>query len=110
MLTSRIRCAINTASVTLPSEQVPFPRVAFYDAAVLEDAPRFVRGMIVHGIKSAVLPERFDRFLVIYNHEKELKQAAAFLNPDGAYVLRLDAAGNVVWRAHGEVTAADSRI
>ena len=82
------------------------PRVAFYDAAVLEDAPRFVRGMIVHGIKSAVPPERYDHFLVIYNHEKELKQAAAFSNPDDAYVLVLDAAGNVVWRAHGEVTAA----
>ena len=77
-----------------------------YSIAVLEDAPRMVRGMAVHGMKGAVPEDQRDHFVVIYHNEKELKQAAAFEHPDEAYVLLLDKDGAIRWRFHGPVTDA----
>jgi hypothetical protein len=75
-----------------------------YSVAVLEDAPRLVRGMAVHGMKSGVPEDQRDHFVVIYQNEKELKQAAGFDAPNDAYVLLLDKNGVVRWHFHGPVT------
>lgn len=75
-----------------------------YTIAVLEDAPRLVRGMAVHGMKSGVPEDQRDRFIVIYHNEKELQQAAGFDAQDDAYVLLLDKDGGIRWRFHGPVT------
>jgi hypothetical protein len=77
-----------------------------YSIAVLEDAPRMVRGMAVHGMKGGVPEDQRDRFVVIYHNEKELKQAAGFDRPDDAYVLLLDKDGGIQRRFHGAVTDA----
>lgn len=77
-----------------------------YSIAVLEDAPRMVRGMAVHGMKGGVPEDKRDHFVVIYHNEKELKQAAGFEHPDDAYVLLLDKDGAIRWRFHGPVTDA----
>ena len=72
---------------------------------MLEDAPRFVRGMIVHSMKGAT-PARQDHFLVVVKGEAELKKAASFAEADDAYVLLLDGAGQIRWRTHGAVSNA----
>jgi ATP10 protein len=77
-----------------------------YSVAVLEDAPRLVRGMTVRGMKSGVPEDQREHFVVIYRNEKELKQVAGFDNPDDAYVLLLDKDGAIHWRFHGAVTDA----
>jgi hypothetical protein len=77
-----------------------------YSVAVLEDAPKLVRGMAVHGMKGGVPENQRDHFIVIYHNEKELKQAAGFDHPDDAYVLLLDKDGAIHWRFHGAVTDA----
>ena len=77
-----------------------------YSIAVLEDAPRLVRGMAVRGMKGGVPEDKRDRFIVVYSNEKELKQAAGFDRPDEAYVLLLDKDGAIHWRFHGPVTDA----
>ena len=77
-----------------------------YSIAVLEDAPRLVRGMAVHGMKGGVPEDKRDHFVVVYHNEKELKQAAGFDHPDDAYVLLLDKDGAIHWRFHGPVTDA----
>jgi hypothetical protein len=77
-----------------------------YSIAVLEDAPRMVRGMAVHGMKGGVPEDKRDHFVVVYHNEKELKQATGFEHPDDAYVLLLDKDGAVRWRFHGPVTDA----
>ena len=77
-----------------------------YSIAVLEDAPRLVRGMAVHGMKGGVPEDQRDHFVVIYHNEKELKQAAGFDAPDDAYVLLLDKDGAIRWSFHGPVTDA----
>jgi len=77
-----------------------------YSIAVLEDAPRMVRGMAVHGMKAGIPEDQRDRFVVIYHNEKELKQAAGFDRPDDAYVLFLDKDGGIQRCFHGAVTDA----
>jgi ATP10 protein len=77
-----------------------------YSVAVLEDAPRLVRGMAVHGMKGGVPEDERSNFLVVDRDEKELKQAAAFDQPNDAYVLLLDKNGAILWKFHGPVTDA----
>jgi hypothetical protein len=77
-----------------------------YQVAVLEDAPRFVRGMLVHAMKGATPAARQNHFLVVVKGEAELKKAAAFAEADDAYVLLLDGAGEIRWRTHGAVSDA----
>jgi hypothetical protein len=43
--------------------------VAVYSKAVLEDAPRLVRGMAVHGIESGVPDGQRDDFAIVYQGE-----------------------------------------
>ena len=80
-----------------------------YQVAVLEDAPRFVRGMITHAMKGSTPADRQDHFLIVVKGEVELKQAAAFSASDDAYVLLLDGTGDVRWRTHGAVSDAALR-
>jgi|SRR5579883_1604057 len=77
-----------------------------WSIAVLQDVPRLVRGMAVHGIKSGTPKEAYDRFVLLYKGEKELKDAADFSTPDDAYVVVVDGSGAIRWRFHGAVTDA----
>ena len=77
-----------------------------WSVAVLEDAPRLVRGMAVHGIKSGTPKEEYDRFVVVVKGEKELKEAARFEKPDDAYLMVVDGKGAIRWQFHGPVTDA----
>jgi len=77
-----------------------------YQVAVLEDAPRLVRGMITHAMKGSTPAARQDHFLVVVKGEPELKKAAGFSESDDAYVLLLDGAGEIRWRTHGAVNDA----
>ena len=77
-----------------------------WSIAVLQDVPRLVRGMVVHGIKGGTPKEDYGRFVLIYHGEKQLKQAAGFDRPDDAYLLVIDPGGAIRWRYHGPVTDA----
>lgn len=70
-------------------------RVVVYSVAVLEDAPRWVRGMALRAMKSAVPPQEQARFLVVYQGESELKRVTGFQRPEEAYVLLLDPKGDI---------------
>jgi len=76
------------------------PQIGVYSIAVLEDAPKVVRGMIVHAMKSGVPIERRDRFLILYHNERQLKQATGFERSDAAYLLLIDQRGDIRWRYH----------
>ena len=83
-----------------------YPQFRTYSVAVLEDAPRLVRGMAIHGIKGSVPEEQRDRFLIVLHGEKELKQALGFNVPNDAYVALLDRDGFIQWQFHGPFTEA----
>jgi hypothetical protein len=81
-------------------------RFPTWSIAVFEDVPRLVRGMAIHGIKSGTPKEIYDRFLLVYHGEKQLKEAVGFDRPDDAYVLVIDGAGAIRTSVHGQVTDA----
>lgn len=86
-------------------QQFPPPaQETIYSIAVLQDVPKLVRGMAVHGIKSGTPPEHRDRFLLVYRNQAGLKQAAGFDAPDDAYPIVLDQGGAIRWRFHGAVS------
>jgi hypothetical protein len=74
-----------------------------YSVVFLEDAPKLVRGMAVHGIKSGVTKKEYDNYLIVTEHEKEVKGAVRFSAPDDAYLVLLAPDGEVRWTYHGAV-------
>lgn len=78
--------------------------VLVYSIAVLEDAPRLVRGMAVHSMKSGVPAQKRDHFVVVYHGENELKRITGFQRPEEAYILLLDPRGEIQWVRHGSVS------
>jgi hypothetical protein len=78
------------------------PGVPLYNIAVIQDAPRFVRGMIKGSMKALVPTAGQDRFLTVVQGEEELKRAVDFSSSDEAYVVVLDATGKIVFHTHGD--------
>jgi len=77
--------------------------VRLYQIAMLESAPRLVRSMILHGMRSGVPKNEQDRFLPLFHGEKEWKQIAGFTKAaeDEAYLLLVGSDGTVRWTSHG---------
>lgn len=84
------------------------PAVACYEAAVIEDAPSFVRGMIVSGMKHGMEPDRQDTFVTVVENESAWKQAFGFNAPDDAYLAIFDKSGKLLWRTSGAENAANA--
>jgi hypothetical protein len=82
------------------------PEVERFDIAVIQDAPRLVRGMITHGMKGSVPASEHDHFLTVTQGEDELKKAVDFSASDDAYVILLDPTGKITWHTHGDVSDA----
>jgi hypothetical protein len=78
------------------------PGITYFDIPFIEDAPRFVRPMIVHAIRKQVPDIVKPRFLPLAANEAAWKQAADFSAsaPDAAYVLLVDRSGNIRWQTH----------
>lgn len=82
-----------------------------WSIAVLEDVPRLIRGMVTHGIRSDVAKDHvakdhYDRFLLVWKNEKELKESVEFRQPDDAYLILLSPDGSLKWRYHGAASDA----
>jgi ATP10 protein len=69
--------------------------------AVLEDVPRFIRGMVTSGIRSSTPATEQDHFVILVHGEQDLKHFVGYSTPDDAYLLLLDAKGDIRWRGHG---------
>jgi hypothetical protein len=80
------------------------PAKSVYTLVELESAPRMVRGMIHSSIKGSTPKEIQDRFVLDYHGERELKAAAGYQAGNDAYLVLIDAQGQVVWRVHGQPT------
>ena len=90
----------------LNADYPPTSPVAIYQIAELQDAPSFVRGMIVHGMRKGTPPAQQSHFVPIYDHEDEWKKATNFSSPDDAYILLAAPDGKILWQAHGPLTDA----
>jgi hypothetical protein len=77
-----------------------------YQLPVLEDVPRFVRGMVISSIKKGVKENMRDHFVPILQHESELKKLVSYKDADDAYLVILDPAGQIVQQVHGPFSDA----
>ena len=71
-----------------------------YQLPVLEDVPRFIRGMVISSIKKGVRENMRDHFVPILQHEAELKKFVNYQAKDDAYLVVLDASGQVADQLH----------
>jgi hypothetical protein len=80
--------------------------ITLYQLPVLEDAPRFIRGMITSGMRKGVPENERANFVPVMHNEAELKKLVNYKEPDDAYLVVLDRGGNVVYQTHGGTEAA----
>ncbi len=79
---------------------------ALYQLPVLEDVPRFVRGMVISGMKKGIKENMRDHFVPILQGESELKRLVNYKEPDDAYLVVLDPSGKIVQQMHGSSSDA----
>jgi hypothetical protein len=84
------------------------PKVACYRAAVLQDAPGFVRGMIVSGMRKDMTPAEQEGFVTVFENEPAWKRSFRFGAEDDAYVALFDKDGKRLWQTSGDEKAANS--
>jgi hypothetical protein len=84
------------------------PAIAFYDIAFLQDAPAFIRPLILRNIRKQVPDALKPHFLPLIAKEPAWKQAVNFSpsTPDAAYILLIDRSGNIRWQTHEPFTPA----
>ena len=82
------------------------PTVRFYEVSMLESVPKFLRGYVLRKIAADVPDPAKPHFLSIDDHEAEWRSVAGYRKPDDAYVLVVDSAGQVCWKAEGPATEA----
>lgn len=75
-----------------------------YQLPVLEEVPRFIRGMVISSMKKGVREDVRDHFMPVLQHESELKKLVGYNQPDDAYLVVLDRTGQVVYQIHGHFT------
>lgn len=84
------------------------PAITFYDMPFLQDAPSFIRPLILRSIRKQVPPALHPNFVPLTSGEAAWKQVASFSPsaPDAAYVLLVDRSGAIRWQTHEPFTPA----
>src|SRR4051812_43001707 len=77
--------------------------VATYQVLELEDVPRLMRGFVRGSIRRGIPKEQLDSFVLLFEGQDALKKAVGFGADKDAYVVLLDANGNILWKEHGAV-------
>jgi hypothetical protein len=82
------------------------PAIGYYDIPFLEDAPSFIRPLILRSIRKQVPDPLKPNFLPLTSNEATWKQLTNFspATPDAAYVLLVDRSGNIRWQTHEPFT------
>lgn len=80
--------------------------VMYYQIPVLQDAPSFVRPMILHGMRKDIATTEHSHVLPVYNNESDWKKLVGFAGADEAYIVVADASGHVLWQTHGPMNDA----
>ncbi len=84
------------------------PAIDFYDMPFLQDAPAFIRPLILRSIRKQVPDVLKPHFVPLTTDEATWKQIANYSAsaPDAAYVLLIDRNGNIRWQTHEPFTPA----
>jgi hypothetical protein len=78
------------------------PAINYFDMPFLQEAPSFIRPLIVRSIRKQVPDEIKPRFVPLTAGEDLWKQITGYTPAaaDAAYVLLVDRSGNVLWQTH----------
>ncbi len=74
---------------------------SLYQLPVLEDVPRFIRGMVISSMKKGVRENMRDHFVPILQNEVQLKKLVKYAEHDDAYLVVLGPAGDIFQQRHG---------
>jgi hypothetical protein len=103
----------NSANTTTAWEkpirtQLASATIDYYDIPFLEDAPAFIRPLILRSIRKQVPDILRPHFLPLTCNEPAWKQIVAYTPsaPDAAYVLLIDRTGAIRWQTHDPLTPA----
>jgi len=83
------------------AKKIPKDLVPTYSVATLGGAPKLMRRMILHAMKSNVPKDQQERFLVTYANDEKMKEAVGFKEPNEAYLALIAPDGSLKWTAHG---------
>jgi hypothetical protein len=80
--------------------------IGFYDIPFLEDAPAFIRPLILRSIRKQVPDALKPNFVPLTTNQSTWKQLSGFSRdaPDAAYVLLVDRSGRILWQTHDPFT------
>jgi len=81
----------------------------FFEIAMLQDAPRILRGMIIKKMGSSVPQNERSHFLRVTRDQAAWRQAVRYSKPDDAYVVLTAGDGQVLWHTEGEASDASYR-
>jgi len=82
------------------------PGFELYQLPVLEDVPRFIRGMVISSMKKSIRENMRDHFVPVLQNETELKKLVNYKEADDAYLVLLNPIGQVVGQRHGGLDQA----
>ncbi len=79
-----------------------FPATQLYQIAMLEKAPRLVRGIIRSGMRSDMPVALHSRMLLLYQGDAAWRTRLSIANEDLPYLAVLDAEGRLKWSHQGK--------
>ncbi|MGD0628179.1 MAG: hypothetical protein ABR987_02440 [Terracidiphilus sp.] len=84
--------------------------VTVFQAAMLQQAPGFIRGMIKAGMRKDVPAADLGRFFVFTADESLWRTYFGVTTDKDPYIVLIDAAGQVRWHGHGAATNLEPLI
>jgi hypothetical protein len=75
--------------------------ISIFDIAVIDDAPRLVRGNIKRNLKKNIPESIHDSFLIVSEGSDSLRNLVQYDASDKAFILLLDKDGSVLWNGSG---------
>ncbi len=90
----------------LAADYFTSPTVLFYEMPVIAGVPRLLRGMVMKQVASEVSDRGKHHFVPITDNEARWRALAHVTDTNQAYILVVDASGNVQWTTSGPLTDA----
>ena len=90
----------------LATDYFTSPTVLYYEMPVVAGVPRLLRGLVMKQIAAEVSDRGKHHFVPITDNEPRWRALAHVTDPNQAYLLLVNASGNVEWTTSGPLTEA----
>ena len=77
------------------------PRLSFYEVPMISGLARLGKWFIDSGMRRGTPKADYEHVITVYRGANEWKRRVGFGDPNAAYLILLDPAGNVAWRYQG---------